>query len=473
MDYKDLDLKIGLECHQQLDTGKLFCRCPCLIKDTIPDFTIKRRLIASASELGEVDQAALYESKKKKYFVYQGYKDANCLVEIDEEPPKEVNKKALEIAMQVSLLLNAKIVDSIQFMRKIVIDGSNVSGFQRTSLIAINGFIETSEGRINIPSICLEEESAKKVENTDEYRIYNISRLGIPLIEIATSPEIKSPIGAKEAAEKIGMILRSVKGVKRGLGSIRQDVNLSIKNTPRVEIKGFQDLRSIPKIIEYEANRRLELIKKGDTPKFEVRKAEANLVTSFLRPMPGAARMYVETDIPETKITKEFLKKLEIPKLLDERVDELEEKYKLSPELAREIITEAIDIGAYINLYKNLEPNSIARILIEIPKEIKSRLNLDSSKLREDDFNQVLTLINNNKIQKSAALDLFVDIIKEGKINLDKYKLVSDKDLELEVKNLVGSMKSATFNAIMGEAMKKFKGRADGSKISELIKKYI
>src|SRR3989344_7159746 len=175
MNYKDLNLKIGLEIHQQLDGNKLFCSCPCIIKDGKPDFKIKRYLRASASELGKVDQAALYELQKGKYFIYEGYNNVNCLVELDESPPEELNKKALEIGLQVSLLLNAKILDQIQFMRKVVIDGSNVSGFQRTALIAVNGYIETSEGKISIPTICLEEEAAKKVEDTQQYRVYNIS----------------------------------------------------------------------------------------------------------------------------------------------------------------------------------------------------------------------------------------------------------------------------------------------------------
>src|SRR3989338_2009700 len=259
--YEKIGFKAGLEIHQQTEHGgKLFCRCPCIIKDDNYDLTFRRSLRASASELGEIDHAAMYELAKGKYFVYNGYNDTNCLVELDESPPEELNKDALNIALQVSLLLNAKPVDAIQFMRKMVIDGSNVSGFQRTALVAINGYIETSEGRISIPTICLEEEAAKKIEDNEKFRVYNLSRLGIPLIEISTGPDIKSPQGAKEAAEKIGMVLRSVKGIRRGLGSIRQDINVSIKGHPRVEIKGFQDLRSIPKVVEYEVNRQQQLI---------------------------------------------------------------------------------------------------------------------------------------------------------------------------------------------------------------------
>ncbi|MCH7679435.1 hypothetical protein IID10_08730 [candidate division KSB1 bacterium] len=201
---------------------------------------IKRKHTISESELGKKDIAAEFETKKQKTFIYQAKPTSSCTVELDETPPYELNKDALEIALQVSLLLNAKIVDEIQVMRKLVIDGSNVSGFQRTALIARNGYIETSKGRINIPVIYLEEEAAKKIKETKDTITYSLDRLGIPLIEITTSPDIKDPEHAKETASLLGMILRSTKKVKRGIGTIRQDLNVSIKDGARIEIKGSE-----------------------------------------------------------------------------------------------------------------------------------------------------------------------------------------------------------------------------------------
>ncbi|GAF96681.1 unnamed protein product, partial [marine sediment metagenome] len=147
---------------------------------------------------------------------------STCLVELDEEPPRPINQEAIGIALEISLLLKAKIIDEIQVMRKIVIDGSNVSGFQRTALIATDGYIETSLGEVRIPVICLEEEAAKKIKETKDSATYRLDRLGIPLIEIATEPDIKNPEHAKETASLLGMILRSTGKVKRGLGTIRQ-----------------------------------------------------------------------------------------------------------------------------------------------------------------------------------------------------------------------------------------------------------
>src|SRR3989344_6727080 len=135
MDYQKLSFKCGLEIHQQLSGKKLFCDCPTITNKTeAPDFTIKRTLNITAGESGKKDVAAEFEQEKNKTFVYEAYKDCNCLVELDEEPPHRINQEALQTALEVSLLLNAQIVDEIQVMRKIVIDGSNVSGFQRTAL---------------------------------------------------------------------------------------------------------------------------------------------------------------------------------------------------------------------------------------------------------------------------------------------------------------------------------------------------
>ncbi|MBD3313988.1 Glu-tRNA(Gln) amidotransferase GatDE subunit E, partial [Candidatus Woesearchaeota archaeon] len=208
IDYKSLGFKAGLEIHQQLEGYKLFCSCNTMIRRDDPDFTVNRELRASAGETGEIDIAAAHEQAKKKQFTYHGYKDTTCLVELDSEPPHPVNQEALKTALQVAKLLNCEIVDEIQFMRKTVIDGSNTSGFQRTALIGIEGWVEIDGKRITVPSVCLEEEACQIIERTKDHDTYNLSRLGIPLIEIATGPDISSPEECREAAAKIVMILR-------------------------------------------------------------------------------------------------------------------------------------------------------------------------------------------------------------------------------------------------------------------------
>src|SRR3989338_7430874 len=228
MDYLKLGLKAGLEIHQQLDTGKLFCACPGYLRSEEPDYTIMRKLHAVPGEAGEVDIAVEYEAAKEKDFIYQAYNDSTCLVELDEEPPHQINQHALDEAIKISLLLNCEIYPVTQIMRKTVIDGSNTSGFQRTFLMAHDGFIETSFGKVGIESVALEEDAARIVSRENKKVTYRLDRLGIPLVEIGTKPDLKTPEQIKECALKIGEILRACK-VKRGIGTIRQDLNISIK----------------------------------------------------------------------------------------------------------------------------------------------------------------------------------------------------------------------------------------------------
>lgn len=210
--------------------------------------------------MGEIDIAALKEYMRGKNFIYQ-YHDSNCLVEIDEEPPHKPSEEAKEAIVEVSLLLNSNIIEEIQVMRKTVLDGSNTSAFQRTMLVSTDGFIETKEGPVSILTICLEEDAARLVEQDDNTKTFRLDRLGIPLIEIATGPDISSPQQAKEAAYIMGQILRATGKVKRGLGTIRQDLNISIKEGGRVELKGVQKLDMIPLWVEREIERQINLIK--------------------------------------------------------------------------------------------------------------------------------------------------------------------------------------------------------------------
>ena len=252
---------MGLEIHQQLDTKrKLFCHCPTELRTEEPEFEIKRKLRPSFSEKGKIDQAAMAEVKKGLTFVYQGY-DSVCLVELDEEPPHPVCGEAVDIGMEVALLLNAYIVDEIHTMRKIVIDGSNTSGFQRTLMLATSGTLEIEGNQYSIPFIGLEEDAARIIETRANEKVYRLDRLGIPLIEVATGPDIKSPEEARTVASTIGQVLRATKKVKRGLGTIREDINISIKEGARCEIKGVQYLDLIAVYVEREVERQVNLIK--------------------------------------------------------------------------------------------------------------------------------------------------------------------------------------------------------------------
>jgi glutamyl-tRNA(Gln) amidotransferase subunit E len=252
-------LKVGLEIHQQLDSkNKLFCNCE-IVDSTEHDFTFRRILHPTQSEMGSFDQAALFESKKIKTVKYLSSKNSNCLIESDEEPPKMVNTEALELVLTISLALHCTIEDELHVMRKIVIDGSNTTGFQRTILVARNGYLDIDGIRVGIQSICLEEDAARIInedtKNQDDVKIFALDRLGIPLIEIALDPISNTPTFVTNVAQTVGRLLRATKKVTRGLGSIRQDVNISTNGGAVVEVKGVQQLSQLALVIEYESKR--------------------------------------------------------------------------------------------------------------------------------------------------------------------------------------------------------------------------
>jgi len=260
IDYYEVGLKVGLEIHQQLDTSKkLFCSCPAMLSADESDFEFYRRLRPTQSEMGEVDPAALFEYQRGRDFKYEGDHRTNCLVEMDEEPPHDLNREALDICLTIALMLDSRPIDEVHVMRKTVIDGSNTTGFQRTCIIAVGGSIEVDGKSIPIQTICLEEDAARKIKDDGSMTHYRLDRLCVPLIEIATAPVIYSPQEAEKVALALGRILRATK-VKRGLGSIRQDLNISIKNGALVEVKGVQQLNLVSKVVEYEVQRQISLL---------------------------------------------------------------------------------------------------------------------------------------------------------------------------------------------------------------------
>jgi glutamyl-tRNA(Gln) amidotransferase subunit E len=255
-----IKLKVGFEIHQQLSTkSKLFCNCRCEESRNY-ETIFMRKLRPTHSELGTFDPAALFEHKKMRMIKYHASAGSSCLVEADEEPPQEMNKEALETALIFSLALHSRVADEIHTMRKIVIDGSNTSGFQRTMLIAHGGYIDVNGEKVKIQSICLEEDAAKLLSDDGSIREYGLDRLGIPLVEIALEPITGSPEELMQVALSMGRLLRSSKRVTRGLGSIRQDVNISVNDGGVVEVKGVQQLDQLIRVIKYEMLRQHGLI---------------------------------------------------------------------------------------------------------------------------------------------------------------------------------------------------------------------
>ena len=473
MGYSKIGLKAGLEIHQQLDTNKLFCNCPSVIRKDKPDMIVKRELRPLAGETGKIDTAAIFEKTKRKYYCYEVYNDTTCLLELDEEPPHLINQEALDTALLVAKMLHCDIPENIQVMRKTVVDGSNTSGFQRTALIGTNGWIDTRFGKVGIQNLNLEEDAARRIAEDKDSVTWRLDRLGIPLIEIGTTPDIKTPEQGKELAEKLGMLLRSTGKVKRGLGTIRQDVNVSITGGTRIELKGVQALKQIPTLIEKEAERQQKIINSGKKVPAEVRNALEDGTSKFLRPMPGAARMYPETDIPLISISRLRIEAIKIPESIETKEKRFIE-LGLSQDLAR-TMSRWKNVKLFeeiISKFKNVKPNIIASTLLSVPGEVRRKVDHEFTPTDEQ-YAMVFALLDREHIVKEALLDIFIELSKQRTIEevAIKFEKLSDKELEAEIKKIKEQNKDAQVGKLIGIAMSKLRIRADPNKIMQLIKK--
>jgi Glu-tRNA(Gln) amidotransferase subunit E-like FAD-binding protein len=467
LDYKEVGFIAGLEIHQQLDTGKLFCRCPSYLRKDTPDFKVKRNLHVVPGETGEIDIAAQFEGIKNKDFIYEGYNDTTCLIELDEEPPKEINQEAVQIAMQISLLLNCEIIPTTQIMRKTVIDGSNTSGFQRTLLLAKNGWVETPSGVVDIWYVYLEEDAARTVERGKKSSTFRLDRLGVPLVEIVTAPDIKTPEQAKEVALHIGDLIRSCK-VKRGIGTIRQDINISIKKSNRVELKGFQDPKIMIKTVNNEIMRQQKVLQKEKNP-MEVRQVLPDGTSKYLRPLPGGARMYPETDLPLLKISRDQINnsKKTLPKLKSDIKADLS-KIGLTEELIKVVLQNPETLDEFQTLMKvyNKNANLIAKMITLWRK--------DKKKVTERYLEQILLALINNDIEKEDIKDIIKSIEHGTKIEKAiKVEKASHDDLEEEISKIIKSNPGLRPNAYMGMVLSKFKGKISPQKAMEIINKLL
>ena len=257
-------LRVGLEIHQQLATGtKLFCPCPVVKSEELP-LSFERRLRPTQSELGQIDPAAVFEFNKGRVNLYKWNPESSCLVEADEEPPHPPSREAIETAIIVGDMLGSKAVDEVHVMRKIVIDGSNTSGFQRTAIIALGGALRVQGPHVfdvGVQTITVEEDSSRVLKEGAQAREYALDRLGVPLVEIALDHVVGLPEDVEAMALSLGRSLRSTGRVARGQGTIRQDLNVSLLGGQVVEVKGVQKLNLIAKVVRYEATRQMGLVK--------------------------------------------------------------------------------------------------------------------------------------------------------------------------------------------------------------------
>ncbi len=287
-DYAAIGFRSGLEIHQQLLTKrKLFCRCPAGLYSTDVDAEILRHMRPTLSELGEYDGTALMEFKTKKEIVYLLKNESVCTYEMDDAPPFEIDPKAVEIATEIALLLKINLVSELHIARKQYLDGSIPAGFQRTTILGVEGRIPYGDREIGIIQLGLEEDSCREVSDVGHRITFRTDRLGTPLIEMVTHPEMRTPKEVAEVAEILRRMVRATGKVRTGSGAGRQDVNVSISGGTRIEIKGVNSIRSIPRLVYNEAMRqhsllkiREELKKRGVTS--ETFKVEKSCVTDVI-----------------------------------------------------------------------------------------------------------------------------------------------------------------------------------------------
>ncbi len=264
-DYLEIGFRSGLEIHQQITTEKkLFCRCPA--GDYYEDYhaEVLRHMRPTLSELGEYDGTALMEFKTRKEIVYQLHRANVCTYEMDDTPPFELNQEALDIALEVALLLNCNIVGELHISRKQYLDGSIPAGFQRTTILGTDGWVPYKERKINIRQLGLEEDACRQVSDRGHRRVYKTDRLSIPLIETVTYPDMRAPREVAEVAELLRELARSTGKVRTGIGRARQDVNVSVEGGTRVEIKGVHRIPYIPRLTHFEALRQWNLLELRD-----------------------------------------------------------------------------------------------------------------------------------------------------------------------------------------------------------------
>jgi glutamyl-tRNA(Gln) amidotransferase subunit E len=619
---EEIGLKVGFEVHQQLATGrKLFCSCPIIKTEEFP-FIVRRRLRPTQSELGHIDPAAIFEFLKGKSNVYKWNPESSCLVELDEEPPHLPNEEAIDSAILIALTLSSEVMDEIHVMRKVVIDGSNTSGFQRTAIIALGGYLEFQGRKIGVQAVTLEEDAARIVGEDEKARYFALDRLGVPLVEISLEPVTASPAEIEEIALSLGRTLRSTRKVARGLGTIRQDLNISVSGGNVVEVKGVQKLELISKVVEYEMKRQHGLIliankirergieeietswsdipsKYAELLPEKIRKmllgelslvciiarglagvlgyepypnirlgkelaevARANSIggivhsdefeklginkefeselrkfldakdidalvlfacsqerkgdliealtsrlkfalngvppetrgpthdgeTRYMRPRPGAERMYPETDIPEIVITKERIERIskQIPRSWEEIVNYISDRYKIRKDTSLKLYDEGkVELFSEIAENTNLPGPYIASVLLDV-SSWAIREGADESRLTDWLFKETLGFLKEGKIPKEAVQEIILKVGK-GEANSPKeaiekfgFRLLSEEEIVKLVESVVtrkhdiiAKKGEGAFSALMGEIMRETRGKADGEKVAKLLKKKI
>ncbi len=617
--YKDAGVLVGLEIHQQLSTGrKLFCGCSGTAPPGRHEEHFVRYLRPVRSEMGNYDDAALFEGSRARTIRYSGEAQNSCMVEYDEEPPHDIDANSVRTALTIAAAMESDIFDEIYVMRKTVIDGSNTSGFQRTMLVAQGGAIRVGDYKVGVQSICLEEDSARPITESHDAKEYALDRLGIPLIEIALEPVSGTPGYVREVAWYVGRLLRGTGMVARGIGSIRQDVNVSVRDGGGVvEIKGIQQLEQLEKAIEYEAHRQAGLVDISKRIKRQVKKYEAKVLdvtgilesceskiihksiksgngitamsirnfagllgyepypgirlgreigqmvkqygiggifhsdelpaygitekdmvairdftgagdndgiimiaapavktghiiqaianrleqahqgvpaetrrvnpdgtTTFLRPRPGSARMYPETDVPPVLINDKDIQEAlkNVPKPWEERVSETSRRYGISAHLAGQLLdSEYTAIFSDIVRDTSVSSAFVASALCSTIVSLE-RQGLEAGLMGHGSIREIFALLDSNDITKESVEIIFREImsgrsrsVKEA-VERTGSSVTSDDEVSRILDDIISSKMDLIRNLgdgaagpLMGAAMTKLRGKAPGHTVNRML----
>ena len=283
LDYPSVGLIAGLEVHQQLLTEhKLFCRCPAGLYTETHDGEVLRHMRPTLSELGEYDGTALMEFKTKKEIIYLLNHLNVCTYEMDDTPPFLVNQTALDVAIEICLSMDMDIIDEVHIARKQYLDGSIPTGFQRTAIVGVNGSIPFKGRNLTITHVSLEEDSCREVKDKGHRIVWRTDRLGMPLTETVTGPELVTPEEVRDAILLCGLVARNTGRVRTGIGASRQDVNVSVRGGQRVEIKGVPKAGYAVKLVHNEAVRQVNLLRfRDELHRRGMRAPEDILLTTF------------------------------------------------------------------------------------------------------------------------------------------------------------------------------------------------
>lgn len=424
-----------------------------------------------------------------------------------------MNAQTLNYAITLGLALKCDIRYENHFARKNYFYADLPKGYQITqdkTPICNGGYVmikddNGNDKKIELERIHMEEDAGKSMHDQDPYdSLIDLNRAGVPLVEIVSRPDIRTPKEAYNYLTEIRKLVRHLEICDGNMeeGSLRCDANISVmlKGSSefgrRVEVKNMNSIRNVQRAIEYEMKRQIEAIERGETIIQETRNFDAGTgTTSAMRTKESANdyRYFPEPDLPPIFITQEKI--AEIKSLMPPLPNELFLKYTKElklPEYDAYILTdnkyEALYFEEIIAHTKNVKAASNWMMV-----HIKSYLNENGLDIKRFEVKPItianmIALIDEGKVSSSAAQQIFKELVKRPSaqpIDIAKeMNLIQQSDSssiepivdEVLAKNTAKveeykAGKKSLLGMFMGEVMKASGGKADPKVATEILKK--